>query len=307
MEEKKKLNIIAITDYSSYGDAAVRYGGVLAGIFKASLTIISDFSFYPKSFQELKEDSQEKLYHQDIWKEEIGNIQNAVDNPEPTMSSDFNRTLDNLSFLEIETFMQTEHYTAQKLYNYAEETNTIMFVIGVSKKGKNNFFNRKKAIKFIKPSRLPVMTVGNKLPEASVFQHVILPLDIDRQAKEKVLWAGYFSRFYVATVHVLHTVYKDAFLKKKLQDNIDFTEKLYKNLNVSYQLHAITPTVDNMDKHSLQYAQKINASLTVIMMTKYYSLIDYLAGPKESSIIGNDDGFPVLCINERDDLYVLCT
>ena len=43
------------------------------------------------------------------------------------------------------------------------------------------------------------------------------------------------------------------------------------------------------------------------MMTSYYSLIDYIFGPKENAIIANDAGLPVLCINERDDLYVLCT
>ena len=307
MEEKKKLNIIAITDYSSYGDTAVRHGGVLAAIFKASLTIITNFSFYPKTIKEFKADSQMRVPGQDIWKNEIEQMQEAVEKPVQEISPNFNRTLTNLSEHEIETFLLTEHFTAQALYDYAEETNTIMFIIGVSKKGKENFFSRKKAIKFIKPSRVSVMTVGNIMPEATVYQHVILPLDIDRQAKEKVLWAGYFSRFYYATVHVLHTTYKDEFLRQKLKDNIAFTEKLYHNLEIKYELHNITPTVDNMDRYSLQYARKINASLTTIMMTRYYSLFDYLFGPKEFAVIGNAEGFPVLCINERDDLYVLCT
>ena len=86
-----------------------------------------------------------------------------------------------------------------------------------------------------------------------------------------------------------------------------FTEKLYRNLEIQYQLHEISPTVDNMDRHSLQFAQENDASLTVIMMTSYYSLIDSIFGPKEFAVIGNDIGLPVLCINEREDLYVLCT
>ena len=307
MEQQQKLNIIAITDYSPYGDAAVRYGSVLAGIFKASLTIITDFTFYPKNFQEIKTGSRSKDTTADIWKEEIGQIQSVVDNPDFEISSNFNRTLDNLAGHEIETFLLTEHFTPKSLYEYAEKSNTVMYVIGVSKNGKNNFFSRKKAAKFIKPSRLPVMTVGKNMPESNIFRHVILPLDIDRQAKEKVLWAGYFSRFYCAVVHVLYSTYKDEFLKRKVQDNVAFTEKLYRNLEIEYQLHEIHPTVDNMDRYSLTFAKEIDASLTVIMMTRYYSLIDHLAGPREYAVIGNEEGFPVLCINERDDLYVLCT
>ena len=307
MSDTKKLNIIAITDYSPYGDAAVRHGGVLAAIFKASLTIITDFSFQAKNIKELKNKIRKKEPVTDIWKEEIGQFHAAIDNPEPEISLHFNRTLTHLSEHEIETIMLHEHFTAQALYEYAEESNTIMFVIGVSKEGKENYFHRKRAVKFIKPSRIPVMTVGKTMPEATVYQHVILPLNIDRQAKEKVLWAGYFSRFYYATVHILHTVYKDEFLRDKLKGNIVFTEKLYRNLEINYQLHEITPTIDNIDKHSLKYAEKINASLTVIMMTRYYSLIDWLFRPKEYAVIGNEEGLPVLCINERDDLYVLCT
>lgn len=307
MEENKKLNVIAITDYSPYGDAAVRHAGVLAAIFKATLTIVTDFSFFPKNIHEYRAGTRERIRRNDIWKEEIGRVQTAVEKVQPVISRTFNRTLTNLSDHDIETILLTDHFTAETLYDYAEETNTVMFVIGVSRNGKETFFNRKKAVRFIRPSRLPVMAVGKKMPEASVFQHVILPLDIDRQAKEKVLWAGYFSRFYYATVHVLHTVFKDPFLKQKLKDNIAFTEKLYHNLDVLYELHEITPTVDNMDRYSLKYAGRINASLTVIMMTRFYSFFDYLFGPKEFAVIGNEEGLPVLCINERDDLYVLCT
>lgn len=306
MSLEKRLNIIAITDYSPHGDAAVRHAGVLAAIFKASLTIITDFTIYPKKIKEIHAFQEERVKKEDIWKEEIGKIHSAIEEPLEEISSNFNRTLGNLAENEIETIMQSDHFTAKMLYDYAEDTNTIMFVIGVSKDGKNNYFNRKRAAKFIKPSRVPVMAVGDKMPEADVYQHVILPLDIDRQAKEKVLWAGYFSKFYYATVHVIHTTYKDEFLRQKIDGNIAFTEKLYKNLDVDYELHNITPTVDNIDSYSLAFAQKVNASLTVIMMTKYYSLFDFLFGPKEFSVIGNDEGLPVLCINEREDLYVLC-
>lgn len=281
-EEKKRLNIIAITDFSLYGEMAVRHGAILAAIFKTSLTIITNFSFdktHQKN-QPLPDPEQETLL--------LNSMQNYLDH-------------------NIETFLLAEHFTAEKIFEFANETNAIMLVIGVEAKGKTTFFNRKKAIKLIKSSRIPVMTVGNKSPDKTIFQQVLLPLDIERQAKEKALWAGYFSRFYCATIHILHPIYKDEFLKKKIKDNIDFIEKLYHNLEITYQIHAIPQAVGNMDAYSLNYADTVNGSLTVIMMTKFYSFADYLIGPKENALIGNPQGFPILCINERDDLYVLCT
>lgn len=276
-EEKKKLNIIAIADRTEYGTSAIRHGGILAAIFKASLTIVNNFSFSPQ--------------HQ---KTEAGVC--------PEQINIANQLMEN----NIEVFSLENPFTPQNIYVHADETNTIMFVIGVEKKG-NSLFNLKKARQFIKPSRLPVMTVGLKLPDSNIFRDVMLPLDIDRQHKEKALWAGYFSRFYHAKVHVLYASYKDQLLKQKVKNNIDFTKKLYQNLEIDYELHQMDRSIDDIDRFSMDYAPQVNASLTVIMMTSYYTFIDYIFGPKENALIANDFDLPVLCINERDDLYVLCT
>ena len=276
-EEKKKLNIIAIADNSEYGTSAIRHGGILAAIFKSTLTIITNFSF-----------SKNKNQSENTPKEQLELTNQLIQN-------------------DIEVFLLSNPFSTDNIYSYADETNTIMFVIGVQRKGKDSLFNLRKARRFIKPSRLPVMTVGLKLPDNNIFRQVMLPLDIDRQHKEKALWAGYFSRFYHAKVHILCGSYKDQLLKQKVTDNIDFTKKLYQNLEIDYELHDFDHNIDDIDRFSIFYAPEIKASLTVIMMTSFYTFIDYIFGPKENAIIANEEGLPVLCINERDDLYVLCT
>ncbi len=276
-EEKKKLNIIAIADNSEYGTSAIRHGGILAAIFKSTLTIITNFSF-----------SKNKNQSENTPKEQLELSNQLIQN-------------------DIEVFLLSNPFSTDNIYSYADETNTIMFVIGVQRKGKDSLFNLRKARRFIKPSRLPVMTVGLKLPDNNIFRQVMLPLDIDRQHKEKALWAGYFSRFYHAKVHILCGSYKDQLLKQKVKDNIDFTKKLYQNLEIDYELHDFDHNIDDIDRFSIFYAPEIKASLTVIMMTSFYTFIDYIFGPKENAIIANEEGLPVLCINERDDLYVLCT
>ena len=276
-EEKKKLNIIAIADNSEYGTSAIRHGGILAAIFKSTLTIITNFSF-----------SKNKNQSENTPKEQLELSNQLIQN-------------------DIEVFLLSNPFSTDNIYSYADETNTIMFVIGVQRKGKDSLFNLRKARRFIKPSRLPVMTVGLKLPDNNIFRQVMLPLDIDRQHKEKALWAGYFSRFYHAKVHVLCGSYKDQLLKQKVKDNINFTKKLYQNLEIDYELHDFDHNIDDIDRFSIFYAPEIKASLTVIMMTSFYTFIDYIFGPKENAIIANEEGLPVLCINERDDLYVLCT
>jgi len=56
----------------------------------------------------------------------------------------------------------------------------------------------------------------------------------------------------------------------------------------------------------LQFAKKRQNSVMLFLMTKHYSLIDLLFRPVEHSIIGNSEQVSVLCLNARDDTFVLC-
>ena len=220
----------------------------------------------------------------------------------------------------LEIISVSPSFSKEKLFFEAEEKNTVMIVIAAVQKGNETYFNAAKALRFIKNARIPVMVVGKMPPSPLAFQQVVLPVNMELQAKEKAMWAGYFPRFYETYtkktvsdptkhdyhIHILHPTYKDAFLKKKITDNIDFIEKLYQNLEIRYKIYPLTK-VDNPDMYALSFAPKIDATLIVIMMTKFYSLIDLLFGPKEKILIGNAQGLSILCINEREDLYVLCT
>lgn len=266
IDKQKKLNIIAIADNSDYGRSALHYGEKLAVVFGATLTVITNFGFALE-----------------------GRALEITELP-----------------LDERHIVRDDYFFPERLHHYADDTNTIMFVIGVDGEGKTGFFNKKKALRFIKPSRLPVMTVGKNFPSEEAFQQVLLPIDIERQAKEKALWAGYFSRFYNATIHILHPRYEDEGLQQQVTDNIAFVEKLYRNLEITYVIDEVEPQ-NNLDLYSLEYADRVGATLTVIMMTRYYTLADMLMGPHEKKLVGNGREFPVLCINQRDDLYVLCT
>jgi len=276
MEEKKQTSIIVLTDFTAHGNSAVRHAATLAMVFGASLHIVTRFSFnrhFPASrvandaFKQIVDDFSEK----------------------------------------VKITISDESFQPHLLHHFAERINAIMYVIGVSSKRDETFFNRKKALKFIAPSRLPVMTVGKESPRDEKWQNVLLPIDIHRQEKEKALWAGYFNRFGGATVHVLYNQYKDDFLKEKVTANLDFVDKLYSNLEINSVQKNIVPKKEDLDHYALRHANEFNASVLVTMTTSYKTLIDILFGTHEKYLIANSYQVPVLCLNERDDLYVLCT
>ena len=275
MERKKNTNLIAIADPSDFGLSAVRHAATLAAFFESSLTVIRHFSFHENVQKHLEHPGMQELLS--------------------TLPS------------SLRVILPEEDFTPEKLYDWAEKNNSIMYVIGVGREKKEAFFTRNSALKFIKPSRLPVLTVGLRPPVVERWQQVLLTVDIDRQAKEKVLWAGYFNRFGGSVIHLLHSEYRDEFLKQKLQDNLAFVDKLYGNLEIrTLEKHQVPPRTDP-DTYALAHAEEYSASLLVIMTTTFKTFVDVLFGTREKQLIANSQGLPVLCINERDDLYVLCT
>ena len=197
----------------------------------------------------------------------------------------------------------------------AEEGNTLCFVMGVASAKKMAFFNAKKARKQIGKSRVPVLTVGNVEAKENDYQQVVLPLDINCREKELALWASYFPTYWQKNcahiskenllIHIIFNQYKDELLRKKAQNNIDFVTKMFDNLNVSYTLHPFTK-IDNIHTFGLDFAKKTANSVLLFLMTEHFSLIDLLFGPLENSILGNRENIPVLCINAREDAFVLC-
>lgn len=273
MDKGKETKIIAISDGTPCGVAAVHAAASLASAFRASLIIITRFSFSTRS-------TQTTSYSPINYKTQIDNSLSVLIEEKPLLPD--------------------------TLHQYAEQVNAIMYVIGVSTQ-KQALFHRKRAMKFIKPSRLPVLTVGEKGAPDPNWQNVFVSLDIYRQEKEKALWAGYFYRFAQSKIHLLHASYRDEFLKQKVTDNLNFVKKLYANLEIPFQIDCLEHAVDNMDNYVLTQPQSVEPSLLVVMTTQHYSLIDMLFGVKEKQYLANKRNIPVLYINERDDLYVLCT
>ncbi len=273
LTNSKKLNIIAIADNSQLGEASFLHGIQLARAFKASLIVCTNFDLYI-------ENKQKK-----------------------SLITAF--SYDSTLFSDVETTFISDYFFPETLFNFAERNNTAIIVLGVDNYEKKAKITPKKAIKFIKESRFPIMVVANKPKNDNHYNEVLLSLDMERQNKEKALWAGYFNRFNNSIVHILTPEYKDEGLAKLVKDNVDFVEKLYANLDIKYKLTSHKSS-SYFDKSALEYAKNHNIGTSIIMMTKYYTLADIITGPRERKIIGKSD-IPLLCINQRDDLYVLCT
>jgi hypothetical protein len=271
-EKKKELVVMALADDSPYGMSAVAHAVAVSMIFHAELSILP---LSPKTAEE-----DEQLRH-------------------------------SMHIAERQGISVTWHpYDPQlrrKLPAVAESINAMMMVMGVAPSRKSGFFTRRKALRWIRNSRIPVLAVSGQLPRPDAYRNILLPMDTSVYAKEKALWAGYFHRFYHADIHLIYKNYKDSYLEQKLKANLRFTEKIYHNLEIPCTHHAIADCWEEIEQYALRFAPEVRGSLMVCMTTRYPTPADWIFGRKEQRLLRKADGFPLLLINQRDDLYVLCT
>jgi len=216
---------------------------------------------------------------------------------------------------EINIIFPNKKTDLRAVFSAAEDGNTLCFIMPVVLSKKNAFFNIKSARKWIRKSRIPVLTIADKEPEENDYQQIILPLDINCQDKELALWASYFPAYFQKNcshipkenllIHIIFNQYKDEILRQKVENNIAFVTKMFDNLEAPYKLHPFTK-IDNIHTFGLKFAKKTENSAMLFLMTEHYSLIDLVFGPVENKILGNRENIPVLCLNPREDIFVLC-
>ena len=271
-EKKKTLVILALTDGSHYGNIAVSHAVAASMIFHAELCLLP---LLPETGL-----PDENLQH---------SLHVAERHGVPV------------------TWLPFEPHLKQKLPSVAESVNAMILVAGCSQKKGETFFTTGRLLRWTRRSRIPLLVTGGERPRPDAYRSVMLPLDTSVYSKEKALWAGYFHRFYHADIHIIYKKYRDSYLEQKVEANLSFTKKIYGNLEIPSREHVTDDCWEEIEFHALRFAPEIRGNLLVCMTTKYPTPADWLFGRKEKRLLHKAEGLPILLINQRDDLYVLCT
>ena len=164
--------------------------------------------------------------------------------------------------------------------------------------------NPKTIIKNFSTCKIAWLTIQpNTKPE---YQQIALTVDFHRESKEKYVWASYYARFGNSKIHVLYQDYKDNGLHTKWYNNMLFLHKLYTNLGIGFAPHPVNGNSASVDMDALPYMAQHQINLLVTVTTKEKDFFDNIFGAAENKIIKNQQKIPILFLNPREDLYVLC-
>lgn len=134
-----------------------------------------------------------------------------------------------------------------------------------------------------------------------------LTLTHRREGKEKLVWASYLARFLGSGITIAAPHYSDSGLRQKLNNNLRFVEKIFKPLNINY--HTISLNTKHFSLTTdLVALRQLHPDLLIARTSdpRERDLIDLLFPKPEMQLLTHPSRTPVLFLNPRDDLYILC-
>jgi nucleotide-binding universal stress UspA family protein len=153
------------------------------------------------------------------------------------------------------------------------------------------------ALKVIVKSKVPFIVVQDPPADQDRFHNIVFPIDFRNENKEKIRMAIFMGKYFDSKIHFLVTSTTDKILLKKTNININFAIKYLIQNNIEYEIHEVPK--GNFAQQTIDFAQKINADLILIMTTKNITAMDYVVGASEQYLIANSSKIPVCCVNPK--------
>ena len=181
--------------------------------------------------------------------------------------------------------------------NFAHDSDASLVVMGTHGMKGMQKLTGSWALKVIVKSKVPFIVVQEPPKDQERYHNIVFPVDFRNENKEKIKMAIFMGKYFESKVHILQTVATDKNILKRTNINMNFAIRYLIQNNIEYQIHDL-PRGD-LAQQTIEFAQKINADLILIVTTKNITFADYLVGASEQYIIANSSGIPVCCVNPR--------
>lgn len=208
---------------------------------------------------------------------------------------------------QLHSYISLKGETKEVIGKLGQLLNAVVIVssINTEETNKNKADNPITLLKNMETSRVAYMICNQKRSIVD-YSKVLLPLNNARESKEKTLWASYFARFFQSEITLFYRTYKDSLYQKQLNLNLAFARKMLGQFNIIPSNHKSEDRKKLLDLQALDYADKENYGVIICQTTKDKSLFDRIKGLEEEKVLKNLKDKPILFLNPRDDLFVLC-
>jgi hypothetical protein len=164
----------------------------------------------------------------------------------------------------------------------------------------------KHSMRAFRESSIPFLFVNGSSPEFLQYKNVLVPVDYRKASKETSLWASYFGRFNRSQVHVIYAHETNRDQADRLMRNVLFFKKFLSSLNVRHHLVAGKSSSWGICNETLVCAGDWKGDVMIFSGSSSITLLDLLIGLPEKRIVSKAGLLPVMLINPRKDICMMC-
>ena len=157
------------------------------------------------------------------------------------------------------------------------------------------------ALKVVTSSSVPFIIVQNGQITPEGYDDIVVPLDLHKETKQKLVIVADLARYFNSRVHVVIPDETDEFLRNKVLANIQFAQKFFTDRSIEMTATLLNPS--GFDKEIVKYAVKSDSTLIAIMNLNKNSIFGTLTANYEQYIINNDAKIATLIVNPVDTPY----
>jgi len=187
--------------------------------------------------------------------------------------------------------------------------NGVVAVAGVDDGAKRGALTHPRTVlRLFNECKIAYLTVQAPLRNSHDYDKVAFSVDFRKESKDKLIWASYMARFNRSELTMMHFDYSDEGLRNKWKNNVLFMNKFFKSLGVSYSDHVVSGRALFPETIVCDSAAQLGFGMLISVTTdtRDLDIIEWVAGVAEHRTIRNAAKMPVLYINPRNDIYVLC-
>ncbi len=166
--------------------------------------------------------------------------------------------------------------------------------------------NSKHLLPALRNAEFPFLFVSGADESGESYKKVFMPVDFRKECKQTGLWAGYFGRFNQSEVYMVEANEEGNYEEIALKSNIAFLFKLFRQFDIEYKTECSKKGSWGVQNEALKRAFEQHAGLFIFLGSRNDSFIDQLIGTPENRILKKSRTMPVLCVNPRRDMYVMC-
>ena len=179
----------------------------------------------------------------------------------------------------------------------AEEFDVSLIIMGTQGPiGLKKRFLGSNASRVVREAACPVITIKGKHHRTGC-RHILLPLDLTSETKEKVNKAIELATLFGSVIHIVTIIdTEDEFLVNKLIRQMDQVRNFIENADVTCTAEFIQSP--DVPESVLEAARRINADLIMIMTQQETGFTEFFLGSAAQEIINNSE-VPVLSIRPQ--------